>query len=185
MAVIKRYANRKLYDTEAKHYVTLNDIAGQIRAGGDVQVIDHETGADITSLISAQVILAQEKKAGGFLPKDILNDLLHAGSDTLQQLRLALTAHSDLDAQVNGAIERRLRKLVKQGELEAEEARVLLAKLQSVKEPVKVAPERNGRAARARQHPVPTRQQIARLTRRVADLNAQLDELVAAAKQKP
>ena len=50
MPLIKRYPNRKLYDTEAKQYVTLEQIAELIRSGKDVQVIDHESGEDLTAL---------------------------------------------------------------------------------------------------------------------------------------
>ena len=50
MPTIKRYPNRKLYDTEAKRYVTLDSIALMIQHGRDVQVIDHETGEDLTNL---------------------------------------------------------------------------------------------------------------------------------------
>lgn len=179
MPVIKRYANRKLYDTEAKHYVTLDDIAGLIRQGNDVQVVDHESGADITSLITAQVILAQEKKAGGLLPKDLLSSLVHTGSDTLQQLRQALSPHSDIEARVDAAIQQRVRKLVKQGDLEDDEAEALLAKLLSVREPRGVKPRPAGRrSGRAAQRLAPTRRQLEQLNRRVADLNTQLDALI-------
>ena len=48
MPVIKRYPNRKLYDTDAKRYITLNEIATIIRAGGEVVVMDHATDEDLT-----------------------------------------------------------------------------------------------------------------------------------------
>jgi polyhydroxyalkanoate synthesis repressor PhaR len=61
MLIIKRYANRKLYDTTAKQYITLAGIADLIRQGVEVRVIDHETGDDLTAVITAQIIFAQEK----------------------------------------------------------------------------------------------------------------------------
>ncbi|MCB0161660.1 MAG: polyhydroxyalkanoate synthesis regulator DNA-binding domain-containing protein, partial [Caldilineaceae bacterium] len=76
MPVIKRYPNRKLYDTEAKTYVTLDEITEMIRAGRDVQVIDHETGDDLTTLTLSQIILEQEKKSAGFLPRSLLTSLI-------------------------------------------------------------------------------------------------------------
>ena len=60
MKNVKRYSNRKLYDSEAKHYVTLADVAQAVRAGDDVQVLDHVTGVDITSRVLAQVIAHEE-----------------------------------------------------------------------------------------------------------------------------
>ena len=68
MPVIKRYSNRKLYNTQAKRYITLEGIADLIRQGGDVHVVDHETGDDITALIQAQTILELERKLKGGLP---------------------------------------------------------------------------------------------------------------------
>ena len=86
MPVIKRYPNRKLYDTEAKTYVTLDEITEMIRAGRDVQVIDHETGDDLTTLTLSQIILEQEKKSAGFLPRSLLTSLIRTGGDTLEQV---------------------------------------------------------------------------------------------------
>ena len=86
MPLIKRYPNRKLYDTEAKSYVTLDDITQMIRAGQDVHVIDHETGDDLTSLTYTQIILEQEKKKTGFLPRSLLASLIRTGGDTLEQV---------------------------------------------------------------------------------------------------
>lgn len=87
MPTIKRYPNRKLYDTEAKRYVTLDEITQMIRKGNDVQVIDHESGDDLTTLTLTQIILEQEKKStDGFLPRTLLTSLIRTGGDTLEQL---------------------------------------------------------------------------------------------------
>lgn len=90
MPVIKRYPNRKLYDTEAKRYVTLEHISQMIQAGQDVLVIDHESGEDLTNLTLSQIIFEQEKKGSGFLPRSLLTDLIRAGGDTLEQMRRTL-----------------------------------------------------------------------------------------------
>jgi polyhydroxyalkanoate synthesis repressor PhaR len=84
MPLIKRYPNRKLYDTEAKRYVTLDQITEMIRSGGDIQVIDYESGDDLTSLTLTQIILEQEKKSSGFLPRTLLTSLIRTGGDTLE-----------------------------------------------------------------------------------------------------
>lgn len=62
MPTIKRYPNRKLYDTEAKRYVTLEQITQQIQQGHEVQVIDYETGEDLTNVTFSQIIFEQEKR---------------------------------------------------------------------------------------------------------------------------
>jgi polyhydroxyalkanoate synthesis regulator protein len=60
--IIKRYQNRKLYDTNASRYVTLDDIATLIREGEDVQIIDNQNQDDLTSVTLTQIIFEQEKK---------------------------------------------------------------------------------------------------------------------------
>ena len=86
MPLIKRYPNRKLYDTEAKQYVTLDDITEMIRDGEDIHVTDHESGDDLTTLTLTQIILEQEKKSTGFLPRTLLTSLIRTGGDTLEQV---------------------------------------------------------------------------------------------------
>jgi polyhydroxyalkanoate synthesis repressor PhaR len=90
MPIIKRYPNRKLYDTEAKRYVTLDSITQMIHEGQEVQVVDHETGEDLTNLTLSQIIFEQEKKGSGLLPRSLLTNLVRAGGDTFDQVRRAL-----------------------------------------------------------------------------------------------
>ena len=90
MPIIKRYPNRKLYDTEAKRYVTLEAITQMIHEGQEVQVVDHETGEDLTNLTLSQIIFEQEKRGAGLLPRVLLTNLVRAGGDTLEQMRRTL-----------------------------------------------------------------------------------------------
>lgn len=129
MPVIKRYPNRKLYDTEAKQYITLEGIAELIRQGEDVEVTDHATGEDLTALTLSQVIFEQQKKHSGFLPYSVLTGLIQAGGDTLSTLRRSLCASLGLSRVVDEEIERRIQRLVSRGEVGQEESRVLLDKL--------------------------------------------------------
>jgi polyhydroxyalkanoate synthesis repressor PhaR len=82
-ALIKRYANRKLYDMVEKRYVTLPDIAEMVRQGREIQVVDHTTGADLTALTLSQIILRQEKNHAGSFSCDFLTTLVQAGGDVL------------------------------------------------------------------------------------------------------
>ncbi len=66
--IIKKYLNRKLYDTKEKKYVNLSEISRLIREGAEVKVIDNETKEDITSLILARIIVEQEKSKKIMLP---------------------------------------------------------------------------------------------------------------------
>ena len=79
MLLIKRYLNRKLYDTQARRYITLERIANLIRQGTDIQVIDHDSGEDLTAITLAQVIAEQEKKQSGSVPSSVLADLIASG----------------------------------------------------------------------------------------------------------
>jgi polyhydroxyalkanoate synthesis repressor PhaR len=122
MPLIKRYPNRKLYDTEAKQYVTLEGIATLVRQGEEVSVVDHATGDDLTAVTLTQVILEQEKKRRDFVPAAVLTGLVRAGGDTVTSLRRALAVPLHLARQVDEEIERRLQALVERGELAAGEA---------------------------------------------------------------
>jgi polyhydroxyalkanoate synthesis repressor PhaR len=66
--IIKKYSNRKLYDTEEKKYVNLSEISRLIREGVDLKVVDNKTKEDITSLVLAQIIVEQEKTKKIMLP---------------------------------------------------------------------------------------------------------------------
>ena len=83
--VIKRYSNRKLYDTSASRYVTLGDISRMVKSGADIQVIDNNTREDITSGILAQIVLEGEKVRGdGHI--NILRKIIQNGGETLSEL---------------------------------------------------------------------------------------------------
>jgi polyhydroxyalkanoate synthesis repressor PhaR len=62
--VIKKYANRKLYDTRTSRYVTLQGISELVRAGHDVQVIERDSGRDLTPLVLSQIVTSEEKRTG-------------------------------------------------------------------------------------------------------------------------
>ena len=78
MRTIKRYSNRKLYDTTERHYVTLADVAGFVRKGDDVQVTDYVTSADLTAQTLAQIIFEEEKKSPR-VGMDVLRKIIQVG----------------------------------------------------------------------------------------------------------
>jgi polyhydroxyalkanoate synthesis repressor PhaR len=77
---IKKYSNRRLYDSTNKRYVTLDDIAALIREGNEVKVIDSQTGADISKVILIQVVLESEKNKEDILPVSFLHMLIKYGN---------------------------------------------------------------------------------------------------------
>ncbi len=129
MTTIKRYPNRKLYNTETKKYITLNGIAELIRNGDDVEIIDHITEDNLTAVTLTQIIFEQEKKRGGFLPTAVLTGLVQAGGDTVNGLRRSLSVPLDLFRQVDEEIENRLQSLVNRGELAKDQGGWLRQKL--------------------------------------------------------
>lgn len=74
--VIRKYANRRLYDTSAKRYVNLDEIAEMIRAGADIQVVDAKTREDVTRSILTQIIVEDTRNHNGGLPLEILRELI-------------------------------------------------------------------------------------------------------------
>jgi polyhydroxyalkanoate synthesis repressor PhaR len=84
--VIKRYANRKLYDTQRSRYVTLDQIADMIRTGDDVKIVDNNTKEDLTSVTLAQIIFEEEKKQKSFLPLAALREVIQSGGQSLQEI---------------------------------------------------------------------------------------------------
>src|SRR6059036_2285823 len=79
--IIKRYANRKLYDTEHSRYVTLEQISEMIRHGDDVKIVDNKTKEDLTTVTLAQIIFEEEKKQRSFLPLSAMRNIIQSGGE--------------------------------------------------------------------------------------------------------
>jgi polyhydroxyalkanoate synthesis repressor PhaR len=79
---IKKYANRRLYDTESSAYITLDKLAAMIREGRDFEVVDAKTGDDITHQVLTQIIVEEEARGSTMLPVNFLRQLigLYGGS---------------------------------------------------------------------------------------------------------
>jgi len=84
--LIKRYASRRLYNTETSDYVTLEDIAGLIRAGREVQIVDLKTGDDLTRQYLLQIIAEHESRGESVLPLTVLTDLVRAYTTEVQAI---------------------------------------------------------------------------------------------------
>src|ERR1700757_4229956 len=107
--LIKKYGNRRLYDTAASRYVNLDDIAAFIREGRDVQVVDAKTGKDLTRVTLTQIITEDAKEKPTGLPLELLRQLIVA-SDQVRQEFLMWYLKSAFDAyqKVQDAVENRL-----------------------------------------------------------------------------
>ncbi len=82
--VIKKYANRRLYNTAKSSYVTLDDLSKMVRAGQDFAVYDAKTGDDITRSVLTQIIFEEEAKGQSMLPTKFLRQIISLYGDTLQ-----------------------------------------------------------------------------------------------------
>jgi polyhydroxyalkanoate synthesis repressor PhaR len=162
---IKKYANRKLYHTNRKQYITLDGIAELIRAGEQIQVVDNESGEDITAPILAQVV-AQTRGRGGLLPTHVLTDLIQAGGDTIAEVRRSIWDRLGGAALVDAEISRRLEQLRDEGALGVQEIERL-----------------SGLLLRAEPAPAPDPLQQVPSRTDLARLNAQVDALATTVEQ--
>ena len=84
--LIKRYASRRLYNTETSDYVTLEDIAKFIREGREVQIIDLKSGDDLTRQYLLQIVAEHESRGESVLPVDVLTDLVRSYTGAAQSV---------------------------------------------------------------------------------------------------
>ncbi len=84
--LIKRYASRRLYNTETSDYVTLDDISGFIRAGREVQIVDLKSGDDLTRQYLLQIIAEHESRGDTVLPTNVLTDLVRSYTEGAQSM---------------------------------------------------------------------------------------------------
>jgi polyhydroxyalkanoate synthesis repressor PhaR len=179
MPVIKRYPNRKLYDTQAKQYITLDGISELIRDNQEVQVIDNVTGEDITALTLSQIIWEQEKKQGGFLPRSVLAGIIQASGNRLNALQRNLLASKGFIHEVDEEIKRRINYLVQQGELLESEGHKLIEKLLSQNqdnERTQVIIDQQIESILSERN-IPTREEISQLSQQLEALAEKLDDM--------
>jgi polyhydroxyalkanoate synthesis repressor PhaR len=107
--IIKKYGNRRLYDTVGSRYVNLDDIAGLVRDGADVQVIDAATGKDLTRLTLTQIITEDAKDKPTGLPLELLRQLVIASDEVRREFVMwYLTSAFDAYQKVQDAVQSRL-----------------------------------------------------------------------------
>lgn len=92
--IIKKYANRRLYNTGTSTYVTLEDLASMVKAGDDFVVTDAKSGEDITHQVLTQIIFEQENKGQNLLPITFLRQLIRFYGDSMQAMVPSYLEHS-------------------------------------------------------------------------------------------
>ena len=176
--VIKRYTNRKLYDTVESRYVTLDEIAQMVKAGTEVQVLDNRTKEDLTSVTLAQIIFEQEKKTSKMSLRTLKDLIRHGGEraaqiveDTQAELRGRVEA-------VRAAAEQRVQTIIKTGQQTTDRAKELVAASQdSVAQFQKRVDERVRTAVESMGSFSDLRRDLAQLNDRIAELEKKLKDL--------
>jgi len=117
--LIKKYANRKLYDTRTSSYITLEGIAGLVRDGHEIKVVDRDSGQDLTQVTLSQIVLSEEKRGparasdgGAFHERgqallDYVRKTLNVPSDLVNQME---RRRGDVEGVIDEAIERALQR---------------------------------------------------------------------------
>jgi polyhydroxyalkanoate synthesis repressor PhaR len=176
--VIKRYTNRKLYDTVESRYVTLDEIAQMVKAGTEVQIVDNRTKEDLTSVTLAQIIFEEEKKTSKMSLRTLKDLIRHGGEraaqiveDTQAELRGRVEA-------VRQAAEQRVQTILKTGQQTTDRAKELVAASQDsvaqfqkrVDERVRTAVESMGSFSDLRRDLVQLNERISELEKKLKDL---------------
>jgi polyhydroxyalkanoate synthesis repressor PhaR len=123
MHKIKKYANRKLYDGTAKHYISMDQLSALLRAGKDVEIMDNETGEDITASVVSQLIARDAADEGKTLSPGILIQLFRKGGSALNDYaKKYLSLWQGAFTMAEDEIDTLVRALVKNREITRSEA---------------------------------------------------------------
>jgi polyhydroxyalkanoate synthesis repressor PhaR len=163
--IIKRYGNRRLYDTSGSRYVNLDDIAALVREGTDVKVVDAKTAQDLTRVTLTQIITedARDKPTG--LPLELLRQLIVASDEVRQEFVMwYLKSAFDTYQTVQNAVQNRL------GEVQS----AILSPVETMKKFLATQPAPKSES----------QEEVEMLRRRVAELEARLGKTTPAKRRK-
>jgi polyhydroxyalkanoate synthesis repressor PhaR len=176
--VIKRYTNRKLYDTVESRYVTLEEIAAMIKAGAEVKIVDNRTKEDLTSVTLAQIIFEEEKKTSK-VGLETLRGLIRQGGEVAQ--RLVEGTGAELRGRVEAvraAATQRVQSFIQTGQQTGDRAKELV---QASQEAVSALQRKVDERVRAAMEGMSSLGEVKRslddLSRRIEGLEKKLDEL--------
>ena len=176
--VIKRYTNRKLYDTVESRYVTLDEISEMIKAGSEVRIVDNRSKEDLTSVTLAQIIFEEEKKTAKTSLGTLLGLIRHGGAVAQQ---LVDGAGGDLRGKVDAvrqAAETRVQSILARGQQTGEKARELVSASQEALGALQKRIDDRVRAAAEGVQQLPdVRRQLDDISQRITALEAKLEEL--------
>jgi polyhydroxyalkanoate synthesis repressor PhaR len=164
--VVKKYGNRRLYDTSSSRYVNLEDIAKMIRDGVDVQVVDAKTGEDLTRVTLTQIITEDAKEQPAGLPLELLRQLIVASDRARQEFMMwYLKSAFDTYQKVQEAMQTRI----------SEVQSAVMSPIETMRRFLTPTPEPNPN--------VGSEPDVEALRQRIADLEARLREKRAPKKR--
>jgi polyhydroxyalkanoate synthesis repressor PhaR len=176
--IIKRYTNRKLYDTVESRYVTLDEISEMIKAGTEVKILDNRTKDDLTSVTLAQIIFEEEKKTSKMSLRTLKELIRHGGEraaqiveDTQAELRGKVEA-------VRQAAEQRVQTLINKGQQTSDRAKEMVAASQeAVAQFQRRVDERVRTALESMSSLSDVRRDLTALSDRIGELERKLQDL--------
>jgi polyhydroxyalkanoate synthesis repressor PhaR len=175
--VIKRYTNRKLYDTEESRYVTLEEIAGLVKAGEEVQIVDNHSGKDLTEVTLAQILYEEQKKQTTRMPLNLLKEIIRTRGATISDFIQRAVAQPV--ASLKEGAERKVDEIVRRSETTVEETtkqiRDFFSNTQRTLDDIrKSLDERLHTVVSAFGSRTQMREQLAELRKRIEELEARL-----------
>ena len=192
VAVVKKYANRRLYNTATSSYVTLDELSKLVRNGYDFVVYDAKTGEDLTRSVLTQIILEEDSKGRNLLPISFLRQVIGFYDDSLRAflpryLELSMENFARNQEQIRRYIEGTLGRFFPMGPFEdmARQNMALFQRAATMLTPTPGATENGDLTAPAPPEAAPgaepeTSRQIKELNEKIEDLQKQISELVSA-----
>jgi polyhydroxyalkanoate synthesis repressor PhaR len=182
MRTIKRYSNRKLYDTEDKRYITLEQIAVLVRENKDIKVVDNQTGEDLTTVTLSQILLEQEKRKETSLPKTFFTNLIQRSATSVMDFtKKNVLTWFDSSFASEQEVEANVDKMVQSGEVSQDEAKKLKDEIKSrtasFKKKVDELVERRVHDMLERLN-IPTKTEVSRLNERLDEITRKFETLI-------
>ncbi|MBN2384724.1 phasin family protein [bacterium] len=186
--VIKKYANRKLYDVESSRYVTLEELGKMVEQGLDVRIIDNETGEDISGKTLAQVLVNLEKKQKSSLPFPLFKELIQkSGDSVLEYTKRSIMAGLGVLSTAEGEIEKVVRRFAEKGLVSEEEARGIirdfLISIEKSKNTLDHKIEENIRKVLHTLN-IPSQSEVKDLKQKIVELEEKLAEMTKAKRKR-
>lgn len=186
MRLIKKYANRKLYDISDKRYLTMDRLADLIKSGEEVSIIDNETGEDITAVIVSQLLGREKWRGNKGVPSNVLMQLLRKGQGTLFGYgRKYISLWQNALLMSRDEIEKLINSLVREREISESEGRNLKKEIlnhtASLKAWIMENIDQRVNEAMSMMN-MASKEQVNRLSERIDDLDRKVAELEAKIK---